>query len=77
MSQDTQADELLTSLGKEAMKVYRVYDGSSRVTEQYETYANTVNGGPALKTEYVYDGATTNVLKMKETISTWNSSWDI
>lgn len=77
MSQDTNADELLRTLGKEVIKVYRVYDGSNRLTEQYEALANTINGGPALKTEYTYVGATTDVEKMKESLTTWNSAWDI
>ena len=77
MSTDTQADELLVTLGREVLKVYRVYDGSDRLTEQYEALANAIHGGPALKTEYVYDGATTKVLKMKESLTTWDSSWDI
>lgn len=77
MAQDTNADELLTSLGKEAMKVHRVYDGSNRLIEQYETYQNTVHGGPALRTDYTYDGASERVVGMKETMSTWDSSWDI
>lgn len=77
MSTDTKGDELLSSLGKEIMKVHRVYDGSNRLSENYETYANTVHGGPALKTTYTYDGATERVVGMKEELSTWDSAWDI
>jgi len=32
---------------------------------------------PCSKTQYVYDGATTKVVKMKESISAWDSDWDI
>jgi len=77
MSSDTNADELLKALGKEVIKVRRVYDGVPRVTEQYEALANTVHGGPCLKTEYVYVGATTDVEKMQESLATWDSAWDI
>ena len=77
MAQDSSADELLQALGKEILKVYRVYDGSNRCTESYEAFANAVNGGPCLKTEYVYDGATTNVVKLLESMAVWSSAWDI
>jgi len=77
MSNDTNADELLRTLGKEVVKLFRVYDGSDRVIESYEALANAVNGGPALKTEYTYIGVTTNVEKLKESLTAWNSAWDI
>lgn len=77
MAQDTNADEFLEALGKEVMKVHRVYDGSDRVSEHYETFANTIHGGPALKTTYTYDGVSERVIGMKEELSTWDSSWDI
>lgn len=77
MSQDSNADELLRTLGKEVIKVHRVYDGSDRVIEQYEALANAIHGGPALRTDYTYVGATTNVENMKESLSTWDSAWDI
>lgn len=77
MAQDSQADELLRALGKEVMKLHRVYDGSNRVSEQYETFANTVHGGAALKTEYTYDGVSERVVGMKESLATWDSAWDI
>lgn len=77
MAQDSGADELLRALGKEILKLFRVYDGSSRCIESYEAFANAENGAPALKTTYTYDGVTTNVLKMKEEMSAWSSAWDI
>lgn len=77
MAQDTPADELLNTLGREAMKVHREYDGSDRLEFQWETVANAVDGAPALKTTYTYDGASERVVGMKEELSTWDSSWDI
>lgn len=77
MAQDSNADELLKTLGREIIKVHRVYDGSDRLTENYEALANTIDNGPALKTTYTYVGATTNVENMKEELSTWDSAWDI
>lgn len=77
MSTDVAGDELLQALGKEVIKLHRVYDGSGRLTENYETFANTIHGGVALKTTYTYDGATERVIGMKEELSTWDSAWDI
>lgn len=74
---DTPADLMLESLGKEIMKVFRVYDGSSRLITQYEAFANTLDGQPCIKTEYTYDGVTTNILKMKESQGTWLTAYDI
>ena len=77
MANDTNADELLQALGKEVLKLHRVYDGSNRLIEQYETFANTVDNGVALKTTYTYDGASERVVGMKEELATWDSAWDI
>jgi hypothetical protein len=77
MGQDTNADELLQTLGREIIKVHREYDGSNRLQYNYEALANAANGGPAIKTTYTYDGASERVVGMKEELATWNSAWDI
>lgn len=77
MAQDTKADELLVTLGREAMKIHREYDGADRLQYSYEALANAIHGGPAIKTTYTYDGASERVVGMKEEISTWDSAWDI
>lgn len=77
MSSDSNADQVLSSLKAEVVKAHHVYDGSDRLQTRYEALANTVNGGPSLKTDYTYDGASTRVVGMKESLSTWNSAWDI
>lgn len=74
---DTEGDILLQTLGREIMKVYRVYDGSDRLVTQYEAVANCEHGKPCVKTEYTYVGATTRIEKMKESQATWDSSYDI
>lgn len=74
---DVDTDELLQALGRESMKSKSFYDGSNRLITRYETLENVVNNGPALRTDYTYVGATTNVDASKETMSQWNSSWDI
>ena len=77
MSNDSEADLLLQALGKEIMKVKRIYDGSNRVITQYDAFANALNGAVCLRTDYVYVGITTNVDKMKESLDVWSSAYDI
>jgi hypothetical protein len=77
MIPDSTADSIFTALNSEVVKVYQVFDGSDRVIEKYEALANTPDGGPCLKTEYVYSGAMTVAQKMKESQSTWLAAYDI
>jgi hypothetical protein len=60
----------------EQMKMHIVYDGSNRMWKVYEARYNAKNGEGCLVTEYQYSGATTQVTGMKETETTWDSSWD-
>lgn len=59
------------------IKSYIAYDGSSRMEYVYETHTDAIDGAPCLVTQYVYDGASTRITKMKETVGTWSSSYDI
>ncbi len=77
MGTDTPADLLLEALDKEVMKVKRFYDGSNRLITQYEAFANSINNQVCLRTDYTYVGVTTSVDAMKESLSQWNSAWDI
>ena len=77
MVSDSKGDQILNSLKNEIVKVFKVYDGSDRLIEQYEALANTVANGPCLKTDYTYVGATTRVEKMKESIGVWLASYEI
>lgn len=62
---------------KEAVKMYIVYDGSNRMVETYTAIYDAVDGQQCLKTEYAYDGASTRITKMQESLSNWDESWDI
>lgn len=62
---------------KEYIKQYITYDGSNRAIYIYEAMANSEHGDLCLRTEYAYDGTSSRVAKMKETESTWDSSYDI
>lgn len=68
---------LLKTGANELVKSYIEYDGTERMTTVYEAASDAKNGAVALKTEYSYDGVSTRIIKMKESASTWNSSWDI
>ena len=59
-------------------KVFCVYDPVSfLLTEMYEAPTDAINGTPCTKTSYVYDGASSRILKLKEESASWDSSWDI
>lgn len=64
----------LTSVLKEPMKMYRVYDVNNRIQYQYECVANTIDQGPCMRTEYIYSGTSSRVTKFKETIDVWVSA---
>jgi IMP cyclohydrolase len=61
----------------EATKEYIVYDGTSRMTEVYVATVDAEDGEPCLKTTYEYDGVSTRIVKRKEELDLWDSSWDI
>jgi len=73
---DIQADELLQALGQEIVKVYQVFDGSSRVITRYEAVANALNNQVCLRTDFSYTGANTQPTAMKEYLDVWSSSYD-
>lgn len=71
---DTKVKDFLTSIKNEPLKMYRTYDGSNRVEYQYEAITHAKDNDPCMVTQYVYDGLSTRVVKMKETIGTWVSA---
>lgn len=77
MSTPTTETELLKSQEKELVKQYISYDVNDRVEFIYTTTRGTIHGGPCTVTQYVYSGATSRVIKRKESYSTWDSSYDI
>lgn len=59
----------------ELMKFYCVYTGNN-LTTMYECGVDTPHGGECVKTTYTYD-VNDNVEKMREELSTWDSSYDV
>lgn len=71
------ASNLLKPQAHESIKQHFVYDGSGRMTEVYTAHSEAENGNGCMLTQYSYDGATNRVIFHKESLSTWNSAWDI
>jgi hypothetical protein len=71
------ATDFISSHFREAVKTFSVYDGTNRLIEFYTALTDAEDSGMCLKTEYSYDGATTRILKSKESLATWSSAWDI
>lgn len=63
----------------ELVKQYSVFEVAApyRLTDTYTAYTDAPNNAPCVHTEYDYDGTSTRITKMKESVGTWNSSWDI
>ena len=59
------------------LKSYCVYDVSLRVTDIYEAQPDAINGAPCMRTQLTYDGSSTRIVKRKESVSAWNSTWDL
>ena len=59
----------------EAIKQYVTYSGGN-IQYVYECRANTDDGDPCIRTEYVYNGSN-QMTKMKETLDTWLAAYDI
>jgi len=72
--------DMISSQLNNGQMVYNVYDASGRLSEVYEAPLFSVNGNPCLKTiiKYIDGAAGTSrvILATKESLSTWNSSWD-
>lgn len=60
----------------ERTKNFCVYDGSGRMTDNYEAQADAVTGTPCLRTRYSYDGVTSRILKRVELVDAWDASFD-
>jgi hypothetical protein len=73
----SRASDLVTSQQLEGVKTYSVYDGSARLISYYVAIEQAKHGEQCMLTQYTYDGASARILKSKETLTTWDSSWDI
>jgi hypothetical protein len=77
MSLDTIATDLVPAHNREAVKTYIVWDEFNRMVTHYSTLAAAPHGAKALRTDYRYDGNSNRVQKTKESLSAWDSAWEI
>jgi len=78
MSTPTTKTEMLKSQMHELIKSHTTLDGSGRPSAIYTAQADAINGASCTRVDYTYDTTyTTSVIGMKESYSTWDSSWDI
>ena len=59
------------------MKWHYEYDVYERPIAVYECGANADHGAQCMKTTYTYVGTSSAIVGAKETVSTWDSVWDI
>lgn len=71
------ASDFIRPHQKEAVKQYIVYDGLDRMEYHYVATVDADHGDKCLGTQYAYDGTSGRVVKVKEFITTWDSTWDI
>jgi hypothetical protein len=60
----------------EPLKQYFEYDGSNRLTMHAEVTESAQHGAPCLITTYTFYGASARVKLRRETMGTWDSSWE-
>jgi len=70
---DNNVKSFLQAIRHEAVKLYREYDASNRVSFQYEALHTAEDGDPCMVTEYQYDGLSNRVTKMREYVGVWDS----
>ena len=71
------ATDFIKSQMAEGVKTYSVYDGSNRLSDVYTAMVDTEHGEQCIRTQYTYYDSTTRIKQTKESLATWNSSWDI
>jgi hypothetical protein len=74
---DPKATDFIIPHRSEAVKTYATYDASQRLEYFYTAMADAQHGDRCLVTQYTYDGTSGRVVKSKESLSLWDSSWDI
>jgi hypothetical protein len=73
----SRASDFVSAHLQEAIKTHSVYDGSNRLIQFYAAIEQAKHGEQCALTNYTYDGASARVVGTKETLSTWDSAWDI
>ncbi len=69
--------DTLRSVKYDRLKLFRVYDAQNRLTSQFECFAETRDGGECLRTDYIYDGGSNRIIKLRESRAQWSVAWDV
>ena len=78
MAADSNTTQHLITQRDEFVKQYITFDGSDRPEFVYTAPTDAEHGTPCSQVQYEYrPGTSSQVLKMKESAATWDSSWDI
>ena len=69
---------VLLSIEQEITKEYSIFNASGKLATLYVASVDTPNGGKCLKISYEYhETFTSAVVKRKEEVVEWDSSWDM
>lgn len=69
--------DFITTHAVQGMKSYITYDAYNRMEYVYEAPVEAQAGSACMVTQYAYEGASTRVVKMKESNAVWQAGWDI
>ena len=69
--------DFITSNMAEGVKQHFAYDASNRLEYTYEAPTSWGDGKPCLRTQYTYDGTSSRITGMAETLSIWQATWDL
>lgn len=78
MATDSNGQAEIKTTYSEFTKTFSVYDPTSfLLVTIYEAPTHAINNAPCTRSDYVYDGASTRILKTKESSANWDSTWDV
>jgi len=66
----------IVTLNREMLKAYYVRNASRQITSMYQAAASASHGDVAIRTQYTYD-VNGDVEKTLESVTTWDSTWEI
>ena len=76
MSGSRTTTSVINTAMKQGIQTYSIYDVHGRLSKIYETQRDQVADGPALLTEYKYDGTGSVLVATKESVVEWPIQYD-
>lgn len=78
MSNNSNGQAEIETTYSQFTKTFSVYEAVTfRLLTIYEAPTHAANNAPCTRTDYEYDGASTRILKSKESSANWDATWDI